>query len=64
MKLGIPYDGDYLKVELPLPKKNIRVIESRDPSPTTDVETLVRNALEGPIGQKKLSASLAPLDRL
>lgn len=64
MRLEIPYDGDYLKVELPLSPKNIRIFESKDPSPTTDVETLVRKALEEPIGKKKLSEIVHPGQRV
>lgn len=55
MRLEIPYDSKCLKVELPLPPKNVRILESNDPSPKSDVETIIGKALEKPIGRRRIS---------
>lgn len=45
----------YLNFDLPSPSENIAVLKSKDPRPTDDLETIIRNSLENPVGSDKLS---------
>jgi len=55
MKLQIPYLGKYLTFDIPLPNENLSVLRSKNPSPTKDLESIVRDGLAKPIGKKRLS---------
>jgi len=64
LEIKIPYRGTSLEVNVPLPEENIKVLRSKDPSPTKDVGEIVRIALANPIGEKKLSEMVRPGERV
>jgi len=64
LEIKIPYRGTYLEVNVPLPKENIRVLKSKDPSPTKDVEEIIRIALAKPIGKNRLSEIVRSGDKV
>jgi nickel-dependent lactate racemase len=55
VEIEIPYSGNYIRVDLPLPKKQVRILESKDPSVTEDLEAIVEDALRNPIGKDRLA---------
>lgn len=55
MKLQIPYSSNYLTFDISLPKKNITILRSKDPLPTKDLESIVKDALKTPIERNRIS---------
>lgn len=64
MQVKIPYAGKLVEVELPVPKRQIAVLKSNDPSPHGETEALVENALKNPIGKGPLNTWIRKGDRV
>jgi nickel-dependent lactate racemase len=64
MEVKIPYAGELVDIELPVPKRQLTVLKSEDPSPDRDMEGLVEKALRNPIGKAPLGTMVRKGDRI
>lgn len=60
MNIKLPYNSNYVTIDIPLPDQNITVLKGKDPAPVKDISELIQEALSAPIGKKKLSNIVSP----
>lgn len=64
MEIKIPYSGDIIEIDFPLPKDRVRVLKSKDSSTRSDLESIVENALKNPIGKNQLNKLVRKGDKV
>ncbi|MCX5824662.1 MAG: lactate racemase domain-containing protein [Deltaproteobacteria bacterium] len=59
-EIEIPYNGGYATINLRLPKKNITILRSKNPTPSKKLDEIIDEALSKPIGGSRLSKIVKP----